>query len=61
MSGNTEQLTKRLREALDPGAAEIIRLLEAAGHEAWTVGGCVRDLLRGETPSDYDMTSDALP
>lgn len=61
MSGNMEQLTKRLREALDPGAAEIIRLLEAAGHEAWAVGGCVRDMLLGREPKDWDVTTSASP
>lgn len=35
--------------------------LRATGHTPYLVGGCVRDLLRGEKPSDYDMTSDALP
>ena len=39
----------------------VQKTLRAAGHTPYLVGGCVRDLLRGETPSDYDMTSDALP
>lgn len=32
-----------------------------AGYTPYLVGGCVRDLLRGAEPTDYDMTSDALP
>ena len=39
----------------------VQKTLLAAGYTPYLVGGCVRDLLRGETPSDYDMTSDALP
>ena len=35
---------------------EIIKTLERAGFEARYVGGCVRDLLRGAEPDDYDMT-----
>ena len=32
-----------------------------AGHEAYLVGGCVRDLLRGVEPADWDLTTDARP
>ncbi len=35
--------------------------LENAGFEAYLVGGCVRDLLRGKTPKDWDLTTDAHP
>ena len=35
--------------------------LELAGHQAWCVGGCVRDSLLGRTPEDWDITTDALP
>ena len=31
------------------------------GHKAYIVGGCVRDLLCGITPNDYDVTTSALP
>lgn len=41
--------------------AEAMRILERAGHEVWTVGGCVRDRLRGQEPSDYDLTTSATP
>ncbi|MBQ5886697.1 MAG: HD domain-containing protein [Clostridia bacterium] len=36
-------------------------MLEDAGYEAFIVGGCVRDALRGITPKDYDITTSALP
>lgn len=35
--------------------------LEAAGFEAYLVGGCVRDLLRGVKPKDWDLTTNAHP
>lgn len=35
--------------------------LKASGFEAYLVGGCVRDVLMGRTPFDYDITTSALP
>lgn len=35
--------------------------LESAGFEAYVVGGCVRDLLTGKTPKDWDVTTNATP
>ena len=35
--------------------------LRAAGHTAYFAGGCVRDLVRGETPKDIDIATDARP
>lgn len=40
---------------------EIIRKLEAAGFEAFVVGGCVRDMLLGIEPKDWDVATDARP
>ena len=41
----------------------VLRALEAAGHEAWCVGGCVRDALLdgGRTPEDWDAATSARP
>jgi tRNA nucleotidyltransferase (CCA-adding enzyme) len=39
----------------------INETLEAAGFEAYLVGGCVRDLLLGRTPKDWDFTTSAKP
>ena len=39
----------------------IIEILEAHGHEAYLVGGCVRDRLLGCLPADYDVCTSALP
>lgn len=42
-------------------AADVVRRLRAAGHEAYWAGGCVRDELLGRTPADYDVATSALP
>ena len=39
----------------------VIAALQGAGYSPYLVGGCVREMLRGKTPGDYDMTSDAPP
>ncbi|MCA9366322.1 HD domain-containing protein [Candidatus Kaiserbacteria bacterium] len=39
----------------------VASILEQAGFEAYLVGGCVRDLLLGRTPKDWDITTDARP
>src|SRR5262245_41466697 len=48
----------------DPSAAEraarsVVRRLRDAGHRAYFAGGCVRDWLRGEHPTDFDVATDA--
>jgi len=42
-------------------AVEVVRTLQAAGHQALWAGGCVRDELLGLTPKDYDVATDAVP
>ena len=42
-------------------AISVIRTLRDHGHEAYLVGGCVRDLLLGREPADYDVSTDATP
>ena len=49
--------TRRQFEA----ALEIVHALRAAGHEAYLAGGCVRDLLLGREPEDYDVATSATP
>ena len=39
----------------------IIEKLKKEGFEAYAVGGCVRDFLRGEKPNDWDITTSASP
>ena len=46
---------------VDTGALRVLRCLQAAGHEAVLAGGCVRDLLLGRVPVDWDIATDAAP
>ena len=42
-------------------ATEIVKRLRAEGFQAFLVGGCVRDLVMGREPKDYDIATDATP
>jgi poly(A) polymerase len=42
-------------------AHQVIARLRGAGHQAYLVGGCVRDLLLGIKPKDFDVSTDARP
>ena len=46
---------------MEAAAVAIVRELRAAGHEACFAGGCVRDLLRGVVPKDFDIATSARP
>jgi poly(A) polymerase len=46
---------------LRQAAVNVVRELAGRGHQAYLVGGCVRDLLLGRTPADYDVATDATP
>ncbi len=46
---------------IPPEVSYILGELEAAGHEAYVVGGSVRDALRGIVPKDWDICTSALP
>jgi tRNA nucleotidyltransferase (CCA-adding enzyme) len=46
---------------IHPQAIEVCRILSEAGYQAYIVGGCVRDLLLGHVPKDWDITTDASP
>src|SRR3990167_7332346 len=39
----------------------VIETLEKSGYEAYLLGGCVRDLLLGRIPKDWDITTNATP
>ena len=56
----------RPRPPIDPAlidfdAAKVVRRLQQSGHLAYLVGGCVRDLLLGRTPKDFDVATSATP
>lgn len=47
--------------SMPAAASRIIRRLQAAGYEAYIVGGCVRDSILDREPGDWDITTSALP
>ncbi|HEY0195220.1 MAG TPA: polynucleotide adenylyltransferase PcnB [Kofleriaceae bacterium] len=49
------------RAAIDPDADRVVRKLARAGHNAYLVGGCVRDLLVARKPKDFDVATSATP
>lgn len=46
---------------IDRDALDVVRRLRRAGHVAYLVGGCVRDLSLGFTPKDFDVATSARP
>ncbi len=44
-----------------PPVLEVLNTLNAKGFRTYLVGGCVRDLLRGKQPKDFDLCTAALP
>ena len=46
---------------LDRFASRVVKRLQQDGFEAYLVGGCVRDLLIGRRPKDFDVATDARP
>lgn len=51
------ELTGRIPRAV----VDVVEALRAAGHSGYVVGGSLRDLLLGGTPTDYDLATDARP
>jgi poly(A) polymerase len=49
------------RKQLSPHALKILYRLNQAGYQAFLVGGCIRDLLLGITPKDFDIATQAHP
>lgn len=49
------------RSLVSPNALKVLYRLKDHGHIAWLVGGCVRDLLLGREPKDFDVVTDATP
>jgi poly(A) polymerase len=46
---------------VDERAVRVVRTLQEGGHQAYIVGGAVRDLLAGRRPKDFDVATDATP
>ena len=49
------------REGISRGAQRTCETLQQAGHQAYVVGGAVRDLMLGAKPKDFDVATDATP
>ena len=49
------------QDQIDPDAAKVVRRLTRNGFSAYLVGGCVRDLLLGRRPKDFDVATSATP
>ncbi len=49
------------RNSIDPDVLKVLRRLVGYGHEAYLVGGCVRDLLLRREPKDFDVATSARP
>lgn len=49
------------RDGIDADADRVVRKLTRAGFKAYLVGGCVRDLLVGKKPKDFDVATSATP
>ncbi len=52
---------KSITSPIPPEVIETVKTLESKGFEAYPVGGCVRDLLLGLIPKDWDITTNARP
>jgi len=48
-------------DRVDSDAGKVVRRLTRHGYEAYLVGGCVRDLLIGKKPKDFDVATSARP
>jgi len=48
-------------QSLDQNALDVVAQLNEHGFDAYLVGGCVRDMLCGETPKDFDVATNATP
>ena len=49
------------RSNISPNALRVLYRLKEAGFQAFLVGGCVRDIILGRHPKDFDVATDALP
>lgn len=49
------------RSPASVNALKVVKRLTSEGFEAYLVGGCVRDLMLGKSPKDYDVATNALP
>jgi poly(A) polymerase len=49
------------KKLIDKDALKVLKQIHKAKFEAYLVGGCIRDLLLGQRPKDFDITTNATP
>ena len=49
------------KKFIDKDALKVLKVLHKAKFEAYLVGGCIRDLLLGQRPKDFDVATNAMP
>jgi len=49
------------KKLIDKDALKVLKVLHKAKFEAYLVGGCIRDLLLGKIPKDFDIATNATP
>ena len=52
---------EHIKNSINTNAIEVCRILQNSGHQAYIVGGCVRDILLKTNPKDWDITTSASP
>ncbi|GEM_PF-957306 len=60
-AGHVPQAVRLPDDAAAAAAVDVVMQLRHAGHTAYLVGGCVRDLVLGLPPKDYDVATSARP
>jgi poly(A) polymerase len=60
-AGEAQSGVRIRHQDLDPEAVKVVRRLTRFGFAAYLVGGCVRDILAGQAPKDFDIATDARP
>jgi poly(A) polymerase len=55
------QKVKFDKKLLDQDALKILKKLNKSGHKTYLVGGCIRDILLGHKPKDFDIATSATP
>lgn len=61
MRKNIKKYKLDVEKLYDSGALFLLKIFKISGYEAYLVGGCVRDLLLGKKPNDWDITTSAQP
>lgn len=61
MAQSHDQAPEIAADKIDTNALWVVRRLRLKGYEAYLTGGCVRDLLLGQTPKDFDVATNAKP